>query len=238
MVLAAMNLEECKTLVNEIPGIDAIICGEGNPNIPDPQTINGTYIVQPGPEGQYIGNLRLHIGKDGQIKAVENRIVALDDGISAQQEDILSILENYYACLESFNDILLDIDQVDPPQGGSYIGYSVCRQCHPDQHNQWDSTAHADAFATLKGSIQDYNPECIPCHTTGLGYTGGFVTPDLTSEMEGVQCETCHGAGAEHSNNPALPLRAVSDETCTSLCHTPEQSPEFDYPSYYLRVTH
>jgi hypothetical protein len=238
VVLADMDVDTCATLVSEVGGIDVIICGEGNPNTPEPQTVNGVLLVRPGPEGQHIGNLAISLDYNYQIKTVDNRIVALDSSISDQQEDILLILDSYYACLESFKGILLDIDQVDPPEGGSYIGYSVCRQCHPDQHEQWDSTVHAEAFATIKGRSQDYNPECIPCHTTGFGYTGGFVTPDLTSEMEGVQCETCHGDGTEHSNDPGRPLSAVSEATCTSLCHTPEQSPEFDYPAYYLRVTH
>ena len=98
----------------------------------------------------------------------------------------------------------------EPTDGGSYTGDSVCKQCHPDQTDQWLTTAHAEAFESLKERSQDYNPECIPCHTTGFGYTGGFIRPDLTSEMEGVQCEMCHGAGAEHAENPTSPIGTVS----------------------------
>jgi len=237
VVLADMDLDNCETLLNEVEGIDIIICGEGNPNTPEPRTIDGVYIVQPGPEGQHIGNLVIGLDQNNRIKTVDNSIVALDDSIS-ERKDIQTVLDSYYACLESFKDILLDIDPVDPSEGGSFIGYSVCRQCHPGQYNQWETTAHAEAFASLKERSQDYNPECVPCHTSGFGYTGGFVTPDLTSEMEGVQCEMCHGAGAEHAGNPTLPLEIVSEETCTNQCHTPEQSPEFDYGVYIDRVTH
>lgn len=238
VVLADMDLDACETLVQEVGGIDTVICGDGNPNTPEPKTINGVYIVQPGPEGQHIGNLAIGLDQNKRIKNIDNRIVALDDSISDQQEDIQSILDSYFACLESFKDILLDIDPTDPPDGGSYTGYAVCANCHDVEYDQWNTTAHADAFASLKGRSQDYNPECIPCHTTGFSYTGGFVMPDTTSEMVGVQCEMCHGAGAEHSVNPTLPLKTITEETCTESCHTIEQSPEFDYPAYYLRVTH
>ena len=238
VVLADMDSTPCETLVNEVDGIDIIICGEGNPDTPEPKAINGVYIVKPGPEGQHIGKLLIGLDHNNQLKNVENRIVPLDGSISEQQEDIQAVLDGYYACLESFKDILLDIDQTNPPEGGSYTGYSVCRQCHPDQHEQWDTTAHAEGFASLKERSQDYNPECIPCHTTGFGYTGGFETPDLTSEMEGVQCEMCHGAGAEHSENPSLPLTTITEKTCTEICHTIDQSPEFDYGAYKDRVLH
>ena len=238
VVLADMDLNACQTLVHEVEEIDIVICGEGNPNTPEPRTINGVYIVQPGPEGQHIGNLVIGLDQNNRIKTADNRIVALDGSISDQQDDIQTVLDSYFACLESFKDVLLDIDPTNPPEGGSYTGYSVCRQCHPDQHDQWNTTSHAEAFASLKGRSQDYNPECIPCHTTGFGYTGGFVMPDLTSEMSGVQCEMCHGPGAEHSENPILPLKTITEETCTKSCHTIEQSPEFDYPAYYLIVNH
>ena len=238
VVLADMDLESCETVINEVPGIDIIICGEGNPNTPEPKTKNGVHLVQPGPEGQHIGNLVIGLDHNNQIKTVDNSIVALDASISDQQDDIQTVLDSYYACLELFKDILLDIGQVNPPEGGSYTGDSVCRQCHPEEYDQWDTTSHAEAFATLKKRSQDYIPECIPCHTTGFGYTGGFVTPDLTSEMEGVQCEMCHGAGAEHLENQTLPLMTITEETCTAMCHTAEQSPDFDYPAYLLQVTH
>ena len=238
VVLADMDLEACEMLVHEVEGIDVIICGEGNPNTPEPRTINGVPIVQPGPEGQHIGRLVIGLGQDNRIKTVDNRIVALDGSISDQQDDIQTVLDSYFACLESFKDILLDIDQNDPSDGGSYTGYAVCVNCHDVEYDQWNTTAHAEAFASLKGRSQDYNPECIPCHTTGFGYTGGFVMPDLTSEMAGVQCEMCHGAGAEHSENPTLPLGTISEETCTESCHTIEQSPEFNYDAYKEKITH
>ncbi len=182
--------------------------------------------------------MALSLDKDNLIRSAEGIIVELGASFDEGQEDIQVVLSNYYACLEDFKDILLDIEQSDPPEGGSYTGYALCKQCHPEQTDQWLDTFHAQAFESLRERGQDYNPECIPCHTTGFGYRGGFIMPELTSEMEGVQCEMCHGAGAEHSENPMLPLEVVSEETCTDQCHTPEQSPDFDYPTYYQRVVH
>ena len=238
IVLASVGLDRCKTLVQEVDAIDVMVCGQGDTSLPEPLVINGAYLVQAGFEGQHMGSLVLGLDTDKLIRSAEGTIVELDAGFDEAQEDILAVLNNYFACLEKFKDILLDIEQNEPLDGGSYTGYALCKQCHPDITDQWHVTPHVEAFATLKERSQDYNPECIPCHTTGFGYTGGFVTPDLTSEMEGVQCEMCHGAGADHSENPDLSLEKVSEETCTVMCHTTERSPEFDYPAYLLQVTH
>lgn len=242
IVLASVGMERCQTLAREVDGIDVMVCGQGDTNIPEPLMMNGTYVVQSGIEGQHIGSLNLSLDKDNLIRSAEGRVDELGSSFDEEQPDIQVVLSNYYACLEEFKGTLLDPDLTDPPEGGSYTGYALCKPCHPEETDQWIETAHAEAFPSLKRRSQDYNPECIPCHTTGFGYVGGFIMPELTSEMEGVQCEMCHGAGAEHSEDPenvrTPRFGKLSEATCTDQCHTPEQSPEFDYGVYIDRVTH
>ena len=60
---------------------------------------------------------------------------------------------------------------------------------------------------------------------------------EITSKKE-FSAKMCHGAGAEHSENQTIPLRPISEETCTESCHTIEQSPEFDYDAYKERIIH
>jgi hypothetical protein len=84
---------------------------------------------------------------------------------------------------------------------------------------------------------QDYNPECVSCHVTGFGYIGGFLRPDHTPEMTGVQCEMCHVAGAEHAAYPQPGFGQISPLACIN-CHTSDKSPNFDYVTYYTRVAH
>ena len=237
VVLADVRYEQCRSLAQKAEDIDVIVCAHGVALTEEPEQVNGVYLVQAGYEGQTIGNVTLTLGKDHRIRTAEGTVITLDDTIDDNQPDVQALLNEYYTCLEEHKEALLNDEQIDPVEGGYYTGYAACRNCHRQQTDQWLSTAHARAFTTLTARSQDYNPECIPCHTTGFSYTGGFIMPDLTSEMEGVQCEMCHGAGGDHVQNESVPLGITPQDICTT-CHTSERSPQFDLNDYLQIIKH
>lgn len=103
---------------------------------------------------------------------------------------------------------------------------------------------------------KDYTTEseCLACHTTGYGQPAGFVSPEDTPFLVGVQCEACHGAGNPYLTPALMSLKnkeykrselvgagmvVPSEETCT-VCHN-EQSPfyqPFDFETRKLQGTH
>ncbi|HUF68002.1 MAG TPA: multiheme c-type cytochrome [Longimicrobiales bacterium] len=131
-----------------------------------------------------------------------------------------------------------------PAGAASYIGYSdeaakrtVCGNCHVGQQSDWAETAHADAWATLQesGHAQAF---CEGCHTVGsLGNAssepGGFETT-RSSRYHDVQCESCHGAGLLHIENPdaTQPLAPLAVGTELTLgcgqCHSGAHHPFVD----------
>jgi predicted CXXCH cytochrome family protein len=109
-----------------------------------------------------------------------------------------------------------------PAGAQGFLGYidtadnlTVCGNCHVGQQGQWVETAHADAWATLEGSghSQDF---CEGCHTvSSLGNmidenAVGFVAT-LEERYHDVQCESCHGPGLTHVQNPdaTQPLASI-----------------------------
>ena len=103
----------------------------------------------------------------------------------------------------------------DPPSDAlSFLGYSdiagddkltVCGNCHVGIQAQWQETPHADAWETLQASGQA-QAFCEGCHTVSelgntvteaAGYNGA---PE--ARYEDVQCESCHGPGLTHVQNP------------------------------------
>ena len=111
---------------------------------------------------------------------------------------------------------------------GAYAGWQACLECHQSTYSTVVQTDHARAFADGSFVAQggSVNGACFKCHTTG-----GFVSPSVTPQLAGVQCESCHGAAANHAANPgdpsATPRRQVSAVVCGG-CHTGAQQPTYD----------
>ncbi|MCI0340148.1 MAG: cytochrome c family protein, partial [Planctomycetales bacterium] len=89
-----------------------------------------------------------------------------------------------------------------PAPGGPYAGGAACARCHEAEARQWAGTKHAHAEEALKPRGHG-DPECVRCHSTGLGFEGGFVGWKETPDRGSVSCEACHGPGARHVADPA-----------------------------------
>jgi hypothetical protein len=98
---------------------------------------------------------------------------------------------------------------------GRFVGPGKCKECHQEQYASWKKTRMANSFEVLRAGVkakekeiagldpnQDYTDDetCLPCHTTGYGLVGGFVSIEKTPEMAGVSCEACHGHGGTYVN--------------------------------------
>lgn len=136
------------------------------------------------------------------------------------------------------------------------VGEKMCSACHKGAkgkniHEKWQSTDHAKAFETLKGSkakevaakmkISDptTSDKCLGCHVT-----------NTAKKDEGVSCESCHGAGSDYKamdvmKNPELAkqkglIMGKGDASLCKKCHNPN-SPTykpFDYNKKWPMVKH
>lgn len=134
----------------------------------------------------------------------------------------------------------------DPPTAAlGFLGYTdtttkltVCGNCHIGPQGQWEETGHADAWAGLQdsGHAQAF---CESCHTTNeLGNVqttaaGYNASPEV--RYHDVTCESCHGPGLEHVQNPSdpnipnAPLDVGADNTLgCGECHSGAHHPYTD----------
>jgi len=236
VVLADVGLEKARQLAKDIQGLDIIVCSGGYDRTDAPMVINGVYIVKVGTNGEGIGNLTLNLDDSGRIESAEGSIVTLSGQIP-EDAAVAAIIDSYHKGLKDYADEFIATAPQDPEQGWYYTGAVVCSQCHVPQSGHWRGTGHPKAFTTLIDRSQDYNPECIKCHITGYGYTGGFELPATTPERGGVQCEMCHGPGGEHTETLTAPYGETSRDVCIT-CHTQDHSPDFDYGAYNARIKH
>ena len=150
---------------------------------------------------------------------------------------------------EAANGTTAAVKDIAKATGHAYVGVAKCKMCHMPYFKAWAATPHATAFDRLKpANKEDKNPKCIKCHTTGFG-TGGYDVAKTALDFKGVQCEVCHGAGADYMKIPIMkdPAKAkaaglvypVSESVCVK-CHNKE-SPNFkgfDYAKYVAKGVH
>jgi peroxiredoxin len=134
--------------------------------------------------------------------------------------------------------------------GVAYVGAEACRDCHRREYEQWAHTPHAAAFAPLLQQGRGTERQCTRCHSTGQGRPGGFLQEAATqAPMTNVQCEVCHGPGADHvASRPELKRATIYGITnqcsfciiqgvCTT-CHDRANDPRFDIERALPLVRH
>lgn len=135
----------------------------------------------------------------------------------------------------------------------TFIGVDACGMCHKtekqgSQLSIWQNSAHSKAFETLlsdtanqiakaKGFNEPASKtwECLKCHVTGFNLDATMLGKKFKIE-EGVQCETCHGAGSAYKDMKVMKDKNLAiekgliihdklEDFCVS-CHN-DESPTF-----------
>ncbi len=152
-----------------------------------------------------------------------------------------------------------------------YVGAEVCGMCHKtaksgEQFQKWQASKHSQAMKTLstpealkiaqakgiKGKPSEA-PECLECHETAYNAPASLLGPRFNKE-DGVQCESCHGAGGDYKTMSVmkdrqkaiangLVLVSVSDGSAEKLCETchNKRSPNFkgfDFKKMWAEIAH
>ncbi len=236
ILLAHMSLTKARKLALGLSGVDIVVASHQVLTPQNPEPLGETLLVNPGYQGKWMGQLDIELSPAGELSKLQWKLTELDDGWP-NDPILANLYEDYLERLEKEADNIADNIEQQVPPGGSYVGAQECQSCHTDEYSQWVGTSHASAFGTLVETNHDYSPSCYPCHSTGFGFVGGFLLPDRTPTMGGVQCESCHGAGAEHVATPDDPWPTQPTAVCTG-CHNQEHSPNFDLQVYLPLVTH
>ncbi len=149
-----------------------------------------------------------------------------------------------------------------------YVGASKCKMCHSAekigaQYKIWEESKHAHAYADLASdtakavakargiSDPQKSPACLKCHETGYGLPSSLFEASF-DPTQGVQCVSCHGAGADYwkmstmkgIHNKTIAASSVglvlpTEEVCVK-CHN-QESPfyhGFDFKTYSAKIAH
>jgi len=116
-----------------------------------------------------------------------------------------------------------------------YVGSSACRDCHPEEYENFMTYAKkSTSFQSIEKQMKHLTPDeikqCYPCHTTGYGKAGGFISLEETPHLKNAGCEVCHGPGSEHARtaDSAAIVVNMGKKDC-EVCHISERVKAFKY---------
>jgi mono/diheme cytochrome c family protein len=134
----------------------------------------------------------------------------------------------------------------------AFVGKDVCGMCHRSekagkQLDIWKASKHAEAFTVLQSDEANKiakdkgfttpaakTEACLKCHTSGSNVDASLLGAKFKIE-DGVQCETCHGAGADYKAMNVMKDKALAIKNglqmsdVKTLCVTCHNS---DSPTY------
>ncbi len=126
-----------------------------------------------------------------------------------------------------------------PPEKGkpAFAGSESCRDCHEEAFAVFEASKHAHAYQTLVDVGKNYHLDCVGCHVTGYESPGGVCRIDKVEGRAHVGCESCHGPGSLHNEDPDSGhiARGNRIEDCIG-CHDKENSPHFELERYLAEV--
>lgn len=240
VVVAHASRREAHAIATYVPEVDVVAYGhEGRPSGKGRnRRVKNAFLLQSPADGLFLGVAFAVLDGGGGIRALSEYQHPLSKDYP-DHEAIAKLFRSY-----DMHVAAKEKSSIPPAVFGAraglkkpYAGSEACRECHEAEFTAWKQSKHAEAFATLEGRERHYDRDCIPCHTTGFYRRGGFEHVTVTPELVDVGCESCHGNGHDHVNDPDAPFEEAAAETCRE-CHNDDQSPNFDFDAFWDRIRH
>lgn len=264
------SLDDAKVVAQKHPQFQVILCKSQSDEVSDEVArVGETMLINVGWKGKYVGVLGVS-GQQG--RPLERRYQRVEIGPeyeTPQGKDasnpIHELLQKYAQEVKTDNylnkypqDLKHEVQASFP--NSKYVGTERCGSCHDHAMKIWEKTPHHDAYKTLeerakRPTLRQYDGECVKCHVVGFTYSTGFRNEVDTPKLKNVGCESCHGPGSMHANDPQNkevrkamnPWRFANgdrkvvtnliDRMCQN-CHDLDNSVGFKFETYWPKVEH
>lgn len=235
IILAYLSEEELTQLAGAVPEADAIIGGPTGQAIA-PRQIGQTLIGSATNKGKFLVTLESDI--PGNLNWT-GRIVELNQSFKDDDEQQVNVTE-YLVELAKRDFAATDtgfVPILNRSSQSQLAGNQACIKCHQGDCTQWNGSKHAHAWKTLHDKGYHVDAYCQQCHTTGFGLDSGFVSARRSLDRTSVGCESCHGPSQAHVQSVKTRTPFTARDQCAK-CHDPENSPLFQYDTYWPRIVH
>jgi hypothetical protein len=255
-------MEESIALGKQFPEFDVVVTAGGAPEPPPkPETIEGTdtLLIEVGEKGMDTIVLGLY---DDPDEPTRYQRVPLDSRFD-ESEEMHQLMLAYQHQLKELGFAGLGLRPVPHPRlesQGRFVGTHKCKDCHEQSYDIWKRSGHAKAYETLVelNPPRQFDPECISCHVIGwhptqyFPYESGYLSLEETPKKIDVGRENCHGPGEFHVKaemggdleaarkyqKAMVITKEESEKRQCMTCHDLDNSPDFDFETYWPEVEH
>ena len=244
IVLAHLDRAKAIRIAKETAGVDLLIAGNDQP-FTAPEHVGKTDVAFTPFETTMLGEARFYPSENGRF-SVKERYIGIDTGIPEDKDasDLAAtakklINAQYKPLIKSQDEAMADSARAAAAaKSAGYVSAGACAKCHSEQYATWVNSGHGHALTSLATMVDKMDNRCLVCHTTGYakGSPSGQARP---LSLINVQCEQCHGPGADHILKPDKSYGHVKEGagSCVS-CHTGETSPKFNLQAYMEKMKH
>ena len=184
-------------------------------------------VISTGRLGKYVAGFTIPVGSDATLTKAEFFSIPIEADYPPDPQ-VVQFIDKYQLQLQVEN--LIENEDMLPrlaaPEGLQFVGNSACGDCHEGIYSKWKKFKHGHALDTLVSKNRQFDPECVSCHTVGMRYVGGYRSREKTPDLAHVGCESCHGPGSGHLEDPDAEYRMIF--TACQDCHNYETSPAFE----------
>ena len=237
-----------ESLARQFPTVDLVIdgCNFGiRDNFKDIKKGRDKLIVRNNKQGQWLCYLDLFPVKKSRslnlsqpvCLKIASKKVKPDPGVEKLADEYFRQRREFFRALEEAR----RRKRMAAMKPNMYLGTRSCDGCHQAAGKVWRKSHHARAFAVLQKKQRENDPECLPCHVTGMrdsSAVGGFQSYTESPQMVNVQCEACHGPGAGHAQNPSRNRLRPHPESSCLKCHDQDNDPSFSYEEKWPLIRH
>jgi nitrate/TMAO reductase-like tetraheme cytochrome c subunit len=248
VLLAFTDEDGLSKLARQFYELDAILGGKVSQPSQHLVKENRSYILATTNEARAIGWLQTNLISKNHLEAVKGEVHLVGQDIP-QDDEIRALAQAYRDEVRtaklSIDDLAKLREDMVPgvKAAATFAGSQGCAACHPSAWKTWSNSGHARAFASLKTTGADADPNCIGCHTVGFGTLSGYLRQFGGEKLTDVGCESCHGPGSRHiaqrmtGAEAPTPMRPVGESDCRK-CHHGEFSRPFVWNEFWPRITH
>jgi len=258
ILLTNLSGRECRRLAQHGLQIDLIVGSSRKNQISLPIKVKDTYITHLDRGGKNIGQLKVEFlsaagtaalpaaqrfkGTEIGDKFYLNKFMQLrldipdHPEIGAKVKALLEKLKRLQKVKATGSMTIPLKKNTGIKQGNKYVGAEACGKCHQERYERWKASGHARAYQGLVAKEQQFDVDCIGCHSLAYDREGGFTNLKNIGFFANVQCESCHGPGLMHVNSKGDPEKIVKkrDPKICLECHIPEKSPDFIFMDYFI----